>query len=99
MASDLQFSIENISTLPQGKILALSGEVDETNQLKLESVLAEFMNDPQLQYLIINLKNLEYMNSGVIGLFALLHEQFLSHGKEFVFGGNVAIGNFFGGGR
>ncbi|PCI24862.1 hypothetical protein COB57_03780 [Candidatus Peregrinibacteria bacterium] len=66
-------------------IMNLEGEIDESNQHELEARLQLFLGDDLTVNVVFNLSNLDYMNSGVIGLFVSYHEQFSAMGKSFVF--------------
>lgn len=99
MAAQLQYTLANIPNFKQGKVLTLSGDIDESNQDVLINIMEQILgipqtsekfpsllkSDEQVKYLVINIKNLAFINSGVIGLFATFHAKFSDVGKEFVF--------------
>jgi stage II sporulation protein AA (anti-sigma F factor antagonist) len=84
MSANLQHSIQNSST--EGvKIVSLAGEIDESNQASLEQLMTSLIEDESVQNIVIDVEKLDYINSGVIGLFATFHGQFTETGKSFVF--------------
>lgn len=102
MAANLEYSIIPVSTPEKTIVVALQGEIDESNQQKLIDLLEGILlgglekiekttlerqsfNFSLVNNIVFNIKNLEYINSGVIGIFASYHSQFIDAGKEFVF--------------
>ena len=85
MAAELLYEIEKADAPGKTRIISLSGEIDESNQSVLEKVFQEIIEDKDVSCVVFNIENLDYVNSGVIGLFAVWHEKFLEKKKTFVF--------------
>jgi anti-anti-sigma factor len=85
MTTAFQHIITNAKTPDQTKIVILSGEIDESNQESLESLFTELSQDPEIKNIVFNIQSLEYINSGIIGIFAQQHSNFVEVNKKFVF--------------
>ena len=85
MAASLQYSIQDAKNLDNVKILSLVGDIDESNQLILDNVMKELLSEKGIDNVVVHIKDLEYINSGVVGLFAALHGTYQEEGKDFVF--------------
>ena len=85
MAADIKYTVKTADEPKNTVIVDLEGEVDESNQKELEKVFKELLADAKIKNVVFNVQNLDYVNSGVIGMFAVWHEKFVSDKKIFVF--------------
>lgn len=67
------------------KTIFLSWEIDESNIEELKSVINLIIEDDSTKNLIVNIKELTYINSMVIWWFANLINDFTEAGKSYVF--------------
>ena len=67
------------------KIVKLSWEIDDNNIDELKQIIEPILNDQQVRNLIINIKDLSYINSIVIWWFAWKISEFNKVWKHFVF--------------
>ncbi len=72
MASELSVSVTDSSN-PSVKIVALAGEMDETNIDTLRKELEPFLNDLGITHLVFDLSKLEFINSKGIGYLVSVH--------------------------
>jgi anti-anti-sigma factor len=66
-------------------IVSLSGDIDESNQAELEAVFQKILDDDTAENIIFKVSALDYVNSGVIGLFANYHSTLREKGRSCVF--------------
>jgi len=85
MAANLNYRIEEASTPDDTKIVYMSGEIDESNQPELERMFQELLNDEELQHIILNIKDLDFINSCIIGIFVSFHGSLVENDKSIVF--------------
>ena len=84
MSANLKHTIEE-SSQEDVQIVHLSGEIDESNQEALESIMEGLLSDANTKNIVFNIENLDYINSGVIGVFAGWYGTFTENDKMFVF--------------
>ena len=73
--------VENITSI---KVVILKGQVDESNLKDLSNVLDKLVEDKDTKYIVLNLKELEFMNSKVVGYLASLYSSLAEQGKKLV---------------
>jgi anti-anti-sigma factor len=94
MAANLIYSVKEVKDPEMTKIVTLEGDIDESNQDALEKMLQEFLEDANTKYLVLNISQLDYINSGVIGLLASYHAHYIEESKNFVY--SEANDNIYG---
>lgn len=85
MITAFQYVLTDAKAPDQTKIITLSGEIDESNQESLEEIFNTLIQDPSIKNIVFNIYSLEYINSGIIGIFAQQHSNFAEANKKFVF--------------
>ena len=82
-AATIQISdIEEHSDL---KKISLSGQIDESNLADISSQIDEATKMAEVKIFILDLKNLEFINSKVIGYIASLHSRLDTEGRRIIF--------------
>jgi anti-anti-sigma factor len=94
MAANLVFEEVKASNPEDTVIVKLSGDIDEFNQEVLSNLFGKYKEDDNVYNIVFNINNLDYVNSGVIGLFASFHVEMSELGKNFVF--SEANDNIYG---
>ncbi|MBN2096006.1 STAS domain-containing protein [Candidatus Peregrinibacteria bacterium] len=72
MASELSVTISD-GPNAASKVVALAGEMDESNIESVRSQLVSFLNDMSITHLIFDLGQLEFINSKGIGYLVSVH--------------------------
>lgn len=91
MASELSVSVTDSSN-PSIKIVALAGEMDETNIDTIRKKLEPFLNDLSLTHLVFDLSKLEFINSKGIGYLVSVHTHLSKDKRVMVLtGANEAV--------
>ncbi len=82
MATEASITLEDFQN---GKIVHLSGEMDETNLPELEQAIAPLAEDATVKNVIFDFNGLEFINSKVIGYFASVYSTTKRVGHELIF--------------
>ncbi len=85
MSANLSYKINQSPIINSLNIISLEWDIDESNQNILKELLEKLLKEESILNVIFNLEKLDYINSGVIGLFALWHGKFTEANKSFVF--------------
>lgn len=85
MSTNFSYQKKSVEHPDNTQIIHLKGEIDESNQSELENLLNEILEDTNVLNVVFNISALEYINSGVIGIFASFHGNFAERKKSYVF--------------
>ena len=85
MAANLSYNQKQSEIINSLLTISLEWDIDESNQDILVKLLENTMNDEKIRSVVFNLEKLDYINSWVIGLFALWHGKYTEVEKTFVF--------------
>lgn len=83
MASELLAQISN-GPSPAIKVVALVGEMDESNLDALRAQLEGILNDPSVQTVIFHMKDLAFINSKGIGYLVSVHTHLAKDKRKLV---------------
>jgi len=83
MTSDFSVDISDSSD-PTAKIAFLHGELDESKLEDLSKALDPIQNDAKAKALILNLHNLEFINSKGIGFIVSAHTHFAKDKRKLI---------------
>lgn len=75
------------STNPSAKIIAFSGEMDETSIETVKPQIDQLLNDTSIKFLIFDLTNLEFINSKGIGYLVSVHTHLSKDQRELILTG------------
>lgn len=70
MISNIEVRLMTIKGLESVKIVSLKGQIDESNLIVLSTKLDFFLIDKKTSYIVLNFKELDFLNSKVIGYIA-----------------------------
>lgn len=89
MATVVTTEVLGIENFPSVKVLVLKGQVDESNLAEVSKILDAMVIDPntkqvnqETKYILLHIKELEFINSKVIGYLASLYSSAAEHGKK-----------------
>lgn len=85
MSSKVQIVVGSIPERENVKILSLSGEIDETNLGELKEVVDPLLVSDDCENLLINLKDLTFINSMVISYFTNIYTKLNELNKRVIF--------------
>lgn len=85
MSSKVQIVVGTIPEREELKILSLSGEIDETNLGELKEIVDPLLISEDCNALLINLKDLTFINSMVISYFTNIYTKLTELNKKVVF--------------
>jgi len=84
--ADLTVSISD-GPNPSAKVVALAGEMDETNLEALKPQLDTLLNDPNVKFIVLDLSQLEFINSKGIGYLVSIHTHLSKDQREMILAG------------
>lgn len=85
MASKVQIVVGELPEKDDVKLISLSGEIDETNLGELKEVIDPLLVSNDCQFLLINLKDLNFINSMVISYFTNVYTKLTELNKKIIF--------------
>ena len=75
MATKATLYIEPLQGLSGGKYIIFKGQIDESNLEQIKEQVDPIIEEPDLRFMIFNFKDLEFINSRVIGYLLVLFTQ------------------------
>lgn len=77
MSTNVKIDTMIVNNNPAIKLLVFNGQMDETNLENLSSILDKIINkeEHETRYILLNFKDLEFLNSKVIGYLASTYAQ------------------------
>jgi len=85
MSSKVQIVVGELPEKSSVKLVSLSGEIDETNLGELKEVVDPLLLSDDCQNLLINLKDLSFINSMVISYFTNIYTKLTELNKKIIF--------------
>lgn len=85
MASKVQIVVGELPDKDNIKIVSLAGEIDETNLGDLKEVIDPLLVNSDCQVLLLNLKDLNFINSMVISYFTNIYTKLTELNKKIIF--------------
>jgi anti-anti-sigma factor len=85
MASKVQIVVGALPDKENVKLISLIGEIDETNLGELKEVVDPLLISNDCQVLLVNLKDLNFINSMVISYFTNIYTKLTELNKKVVF--------------
>lgn len=85
MASKVQIVVGAIPDQAGIKMISLAGEIDETNLSELKEVIDPLLVSSDCQILLMNLKDLNFINSMVISYFTNIYTRLTELNKKVIF--------------
>lgn len=82
MTSQVLVTVEDISQKPHIRLIVLKGQVDESNLHVLEGHLDPLVGHEEVNTLIFNFKDLEFINSRVIGYLLSIYSSMATQDKR-----------------
>jgi len=82
MATVVTIELLGIENFPQVKVMTFKGQIDESNLADASAKIDKIINDAETRYLMLNFKELEFINSKVIGYLASLYSTSAEKGKK-----------------
>ena len=74
MTDNFNYEVKNLQSIEEISVIFLSGEITENSKDKVEKMFSDILNN-KINNIILNLKDVEYMNSFVVGLFFSWNEK------------------------
>lgn len=84
MATVVTIELLGLEDFPSVKVLVFKGQMDESNLQEASSRLDAIVADNETRYILLNFKELEFINSKVIGYLASLYSNASEKGKKVV---------------
>lgn len=85
MSSKVQIVVGALPEKDNIKLVSLAGEIDETNLGELKEIIDPLMVSSDCQILMINLKDLNFINSMVISYFTNIYTKLTELNKKIIF--------------
>lgn len=85
MATEVKINIADAPGHSEIKIFRLNGEIDESNLEALEKTLNPLAQQAAVKTIILNLKELTYVNSKVIGYLASFYTKLSENNQKLIF--------------
>lgn len=85
MASKVQIVVGELPEKDNVRLISLSGEIDETNLGELKEITDPLLISSDCQVLLINLKDLSFINSMVISYFTNIYTKLTELNKKIIF--------------
>lgn len=85
MASKVQIVVGQLPEKENVKLISLTGEIDETNLGELKEIVDPLLVSNDCQVLLVNLKDLNFINSMVISYFTNIYTKLTELNKKIIF--------------
>ena len=85
MSSKVQIVVGELPEKESVKLVSLTGEIDETNLGELKEVIDPLLVSNDCQVLLVNLKDLNFINSMVISYFTNIYTKLTELNKKIIF--------------
>ena len=74
MTKDFYYEKKTIQSIEEISVIFLSGELTENNKEQVEKMFTEILQN-EVNNIVLNIKEIEYMNSFIVGLFFSWNEK------------------------
>lgn len=85
MTSQVILQTTHFDHKPTFKLIAIKGQVDESNLDELRNHIDPFVSDEKVEAILLHFQELEFINSRVIGYFLALYQQMNDLEKNLAF--------------